>query len=146
GLRVEISVDLVGRDVVEAACTAGPILIPRRTRRLQQLVSAPHVGIDERIRTVDRAIDVRFRGKVHDGVDSFALDNLVHRIAVSNVSLHKREMSILCEWLEARKVTGIRQSVQSDDLVIWMVLRPELDEVAADKTGRSRYKYPTHRG
>ena len=108
-------------------------------------MGASDVCLDERIRSVNRSIHVRLGSEVNDGVDSLALDDVAHGVAIANITLQECEPLVLCQRLEARQVTGVRERIQADHLVIGMMLRPELDEVAADETGGSRYKHPTHR-
>jgi hypothetical protein len=52
---------------------------------------------------------------------------------------------VLRDRLEARHISGVGKRIQADDLIGLVMLHPELDEVAADESGRSRYKHPTHR-
>src|SRR6266480_3568412 len=124
--------------------SARPVFGPNRARCLQQLVGSPDVRINERIGTVNRAVHVRLGGEMHDRVDAFPLDDVAHRVTVANVALHERELLVVCHGLETRQIAGIGQSVQPDDLVAWMMLRPELDKVAANESRRARNEHSTH--
>ena len=130
---------------MEAPGAAGPILRPHCPRCLQQLVRAPNVRVDERIRTMNRSIDVGLGGEMHDGVDAFSLEDVPHRIAVPDVTLHKCESLVLGDRLQTRHVSGVGKRVQADDFIGRVLLHPELDEVAADEAGRACYKHSTHR-
>ena len=59
-VELEVAVDLVGRDVVEAL-----VVLPHR---LEDRVGAQDVGPDERARVVERVVVVRLRGVVDDRV------------------------------------------------------------------------------
>src|SRR5205814_8034920 len=142
----ECSVNLVSRDVMESPRSSRPILRPHRARRFEQFVSSPDIRVDEWIRTVDRSVDVRFRGEVHDRIDTLALENVAHQVAIANVALHEAESLVLRHRFEARQVAGVGEGIEADDLVGRMMLRPELDEIAADESGGSCYKDLTHRG
>src|SRR5687768_10630281 len=94
---------------------------------------------------MDRAVNVGFRGEMDDGIDSFAPDDLLQRLAITDVPLDEREALVICERLQVGEVRRVRKRVQTDDDVGWMVLRPVLDEVGADESGCSRDQHSTHR-
>ena len=62
---------------------------------LQQGEGADDIGLDESRWPVDRAIDMAFRGEVHDRVRRKTLDYGVHLCGVDNVSTHKRVAGVL---------------------------------------------------
>src|SRR3984893_1211710 len=94
---------------------------------------------------MDGSIDVRFRGEMDNRIDSLALDDVVHRRAVADIALYEREALVVRERLEVRQIAGVRQRVESHDRIAPMMLGPEMDEVGADESGRTRYQHPTHR-
>jgi hypothetical protein len=79
-----------------------------------------------------------------DGIDSLALDDLVDRVAVANITLDEGESLVLRDRLEAREISRVGQRIESDNRVSRMLLGPELNEVAADESSGSRDEYPTH--
>src|SRR3954466_6104721 len=89
---------------------------------------------------------MRLRGEVHDGVDALALDDVPHGVAITNVNFHESESLVCGDRLETGHVTGVRKRIQPHDLVGRMMLDPELDEIAADESGRACYEHPTHGG
>src|ERR1700682_5344036 len=82
---------------------------------------------------------------MNDRVDSLALDDVVHGRAIADIALYEREALVVREGLEIRQIAGVRQRVESHDRVASMMLGPEMDEVGADESGRTRYQHPTHR-
>jgi hypothetical protein len=80
-----------------------------------------------------------------DRIDPLSLDDVVHGRAVADIAFYEREALIVREGLEIRQIAGIRQRVESHDRVASMMLGPEMDEVGADESGRTRYQHPTHR-
>ena len=46
---------------------------------------AHHVRLDERGRTVDRAVDMALGGEMHHGIDSVRSHSLAHRPFIANI-------------------------------------------------------------
>src|SRR6476646_3222227 len=129
---------------MEPAGTAGPIFRPRCTRRLEELVRTPDVGIDERVGATDRAVNVRLGSEMDDGIDSFALYDVAHGVPVPDVPLHESEPLVVRQRLEIREISRVGERVQTDDGIGRMIFGPEVDEVGADESRGTRYEYPTH--
>ena len=99
----DVAVDLVGRDLDEP----GAVL----ARPLEQHVRPEDVGLDELGRAEDRAVDVRLGGEVDDGVAARAGPR--DRLGVADVALDEPQS----QPVEVRRVAGVRQLVEHDDLV-----------------------------
>ena len=119
----------------------GPALVIQRPpvseRRLKQREGADEVGLDERIRAVDRAIDMAFGGKVHDHVGLRIGEEPAHRRRIDDVGFDKAIAGIPGDRGERGKIAGIGQLVDDDDAV-----RRLGDQVSnhrrADEAGSSR--------
>src|SRR5687768_4719732 len=107
-------------------------------------MGAANVRIDERVGPVDGAVDVGFRRKMHDGVDTLALHDLSHRVSIADVRLDEREAGVVGDGLEARKIPRVRKRIQAYDRIAGMMLDPVMNEVRADEAGRSRDEQSTH--
>ena len=84
----EGAVHLVGGDVVEAERPRRPRPAQTSARAaFEQLVRADHVGVDERVGTVDGAVDVRLGGEVDDRVELCSASSRSTRSAVADVAL-----------------------------------------------------------
>src|SRR5882762_110611 len=81
GKRAE---DLIGRDVVEAKLALSA-LAPMRQRSFEQNVGADHIGVDELGRSIDRAVDMAFRGQMHDGISIEACESIGNSGPVADV-------------------------------------------------------------
>src|SRR3954447_5986161 len=68
-VRTERTVYLVGRHVMEAVFVSAALFQPHLARGLEQRVGAHYVGFDEGGWTGYRAVDVRFRGEMHQRVN-----------------------------------------------------------------------------
>src|SRR3954468_10879493 len=67
-VRGQRAVDFVGRNMMKAARASRPVLRPYFAGSFQELVGSAHVGVDEWIRTTNRAVDVRFSREVYDRI------------------------------------------------------------------------------
>ena len=94
---------------------------------------------------MDRSIDVRLGGKVHDRIDSLALHDFLHRFAIADVALDERKLLAVCDGLQTGNVAGVSKRIEADNDVGRVMLHPVLDEIAADKTCSSCNQHSTHR-
>ena len=108
------AVDLVGRHVQEAEsrfCVALETL-PGRARRFEQYERADDVGLDERRRPVDRAIDMAFGGEVHHRARAMLGEELLEQRGIADVAVDENVSRFPGHGLEARKVAGIGELVE----------------------------------
>ena len=117
--RLEVAVDLVGRDLDVAGVV--------RPRPLEQAHRSEHVRVDELLRAEDRAVDVGLGGEVDDRVaaGSGARD----RVRIGDVALDE----LVLDAFEVRRVAGVRELVEDDD--VGAALREPPHEVRADEPG-----------
>ena len=138
--RRHLAVDLVGGDVQHALDASAGFGDGR-----QQAVGAVDVGLDERRRLQQRAVDVALGGEVDDGVD--LVDQLPDELGVADVALHEAVALAQRPAFDVEQVVGVAgvgQLVEVDDLVV-VVLRQEVaDEVAADEARAARDEYLSH--
>ena len=119
--RLEVAVDLVGRDLhVTRVVGAGP---------LEQAHRAEHVRVDELLRPEDRPVDVGLGGEVDDCVASGrgARDGL----RIGDVSLEE----LVLDALEVRGIPGVGQLVENCHL--GALSGKPAHEVGADEPGPS---------
>ena len=125
-----LAVHLVRRDVQEA-------LQPRvLASRLQQRVGSEDVGLDERARLHQRAVDVRLRREVHDVVGLCQQRGDDGRVA--DVALHESVSWIVRHLAQVVRVAGVRQLVQVDDARVRPGAQQPQDEVRADEPAAAR--------
>src|SRR6185503_1319257 len=126
---LEIAVDLVRRHLD----------VPRvvRASPLEQRHRAEHVRVDELLRPEDRAVDVRLRGEIDDGLAGLpgALDGL----RVGDVA----DDEIDPGPLQIGGIAGVRELVEDDDVVA--ARDQPSDEVRADEAGAAGDEH-AHRG
>ena len=112
-------------------------------RRLEQLEGAEDVGANEALGIVDRTVDVRFGGEVHDAARPLGAEDLAHRRAVRDVGLHERETRVLLDVLQALAVARVGESVEDHDPVLGVDERVT-NEVASDEAGAARHDQRSH--
>ena len=106
---------------------------PVRPRNLQQAKCSVHIGANEIVRPENRAIHVALRRKVNHRPRTVALEQIVHQIAVANISLHKLMPRVFRQAGQVPQIPRISELVEVDD---WSAfLRPPLqDEVGANES------------
>src|SRR6185369_1105915 len=136
------AVDLVGRDL-EVANGLGPSGA-RLADRLEQDVDAHDARPDERLRVEDRAVDVRLRGEVHDGVR--VGDEWPDGVRVRDVALDEAEASgtrpVAVDLGEVRAVARVRQLVENRDPRPVVTGQDVADVARADEAGPARDEEP----
>ena len=132
----ERAVDLVGRDMEEAKRVFGGRLerAPVAARGLEQSEGAHHIGLDEGIGPVDRAVDMALGGKVHDGPHAMLGEEAFDQGLVGNVAVHEVVARIAFERAQILQVARVGEAVQVDDGLV-VIAQPVQNEVAADEAG-----------
>src|SRR5205823_10246877 len=114
---------LAGRDVVEALDFAA-------ARCLEQRLRSEHVRPEEPSRVDDRERVVRLGGEVDDDVDLLVAQRLLDELEVADVAVNERNLI-----REAVAISGVREEVERDDVIVRPALEPVADEVRADEPG-----------
>ena len=131
----QVAVDLVRRDLmvaVNAVLAAG----------VEQHARADDVRLQEDLRILDGAVDMRLRRKVDDDVRLLLLEDAVDRTAVCDVRTDELEVLLLHRRLERLEVARIRQLVDADDAVTRMLLEHVVDEIRTNEAGTAgHYNY-----
>jgi hypothetical protein len=98
----------------------------------EQAEGAQHVGLHEVFGTVDRTIDMRFRGKVHNCTRFVLGQQAVDEGAVADVALHEDVFRIALERREGLEVACVGQLVEVHDR-LFAVGDPVEYEIGADE-------------
>jgi hypothetical protein len=107
---LDLSIDLVGRDVNEA-------LDANLLGTLEQHVGAVDVGVSKAVRVAKAQVDVRLGGKVEDGVDVVALEAVDHLDGVGDVALVEAKVALLVEGACVVERGAVVELVERDDIV-----------------------------
>ena len=124
----QVAVDLVRRDLmiaVDAVLAAG----------VEQHARADDVRLQEDLRILDGAIDMRLRREVDDDVRLLLLEDAVDRPTVCDVHADELEVLLLHRPFKRLEIARIRQLVDADDAVTRMLLEHVVDEVRANEAG-----------
>ena len=131
-VELEVAVDLVGRDVVEAL-----VVLPHG---LEDRVGAEDVGPDERARVVERVVVVRLRGVVHDRV--VLGHQRVDHVVVGDVADHQLH-AVLGQRRERLLAGGVGQLVEHRDAQVGVV-DEVVHEVRPDEPRASGHEKAIH--
>ena len=118
----QIAVDFIRRDLmvaVDAVLAAG----------VEQHARADDIRLQEDLRILDGAVDMRLCREVDDDVRLPLLEYAVDGLAVRDVRADELEVLLPHRRLERLEVARIRQFVDADDAVARMLLEHVVDEV-----------------
>ena len=113
-------------------------------RRGEHVMRAAHIRLDEVRCIVDRAVDVRFGGEVHDRIAA------VHRcgdfIAIDDAAADEGVARVVGDVANVVEISGVRQRVEVDDGNVGVLGEDVADEVAADESRAAGDQELSHQG
>jgi len=127
-VKRQVAVDLIRRDLmvaVNAVLAAG----------VEQHARADDIRLQEDLRILDGAVDMRLRREVDDDIRLLLLEDAVDRLTVCDVRANELEVLLLHRPFKRLEVARVRQLVDADDAVIRMLLEHVVDEVRANEAG-----------
>ena len=135
-LRAQGAIDFIGRDVQETetilglARQAGPI----GTRGFEQAESAIDVGRNEFTWAMDRAIDVAFCGKVHDGARLVFCQQARDVGGVANIAAYEDMPWVVFQAGQITEIACVGQFIEVDDGLI-VECQPVAYKIGTDEAG-----------
>ena len=132
---------LVGRDVQKSKSgfVRRTEVFVKRAGRFQQPECPHDIGRDEIGGAVDRAIDVRLRGKVDDRPRPVSIQQARDKLGIADVAAHENVAGVIGDACEIVEIAGVREFVETDDRAASKA-EPVENEIRADKTGRARHQ------
>ena len=124
----QVAVDLIRRDLmvaVDAIPAAG----------VEQHARADDIRLQEDLRILDGAVNMRLRREVDDDVRLLLLEDAVDSLTVRDIRADELEVLLLHRRLKRLKIARIRQLVDADDAVARMLLEHVVDEVRTNEAG-----------
>ena len=106
---------------------------------VKQHARADDIRLQEDLRILDGAVDMRLRREVDDDIRLLLLEDAVDRTAVCDVRADKFEVLLLHRRLERLEVARIRQLVDADDAITRMLLEHVVDEVRTNEAGTASH-------
>ena len=132
----ECAIDFVGRDMVETlALVSLGKAFPIEFGGLEEGERAHHVGAGKSKGIFDRTVDVALGGKVDNALYLVLLHEGVEGVEVADVHLDKRIVGLVLDVLEVGEVARVGEFVETDDMVVGILVDEKSNDVAADKTG-----------
>lgn len=128
------AIHLIRRDMIETlALISLRQTLPIQLGSLQQRERAHHIRLGKRERILDTPIHMTFSRQVDDAVNLLILHQLVERIEVADVHLHKLIVRFVLHILQVGEVARISQLVQIDDFVLGILVHEKANHVAANE-------------
>jgi hypothetical protein len=134
-VRAEAAEDLVGRDVDEAKArrALGRQARPIAADRFEQAIAADDIGVDERGRVEDRAVDVRLGREMDDRLGLVEVEQARDQLMVTDVAVDEGVRGVVGDGGEIAEIAGVGQRVEIDDARAARDLGEH--EVRADEAG-----------
>ena len=109
---------------------------------IEQHTGANHIGVNEILRRINAAIDVRFGGEINDGVKLVLRHELIHLVGVGNISLKEfiAVAVLLRHALEIGKVARVSQRIDIRDVGRLVMSQNVANKVAAYETTAARHQ------
>ena len=101
----------------------------------QHAVRAVDVRVDEGVRTVYRAVDMRFGRKVRDPVELLVDQDSCHECLVFNVAVDEVKAGMFGKLYQVGLIAGISQGVQNNDSLFRVLVHPVVSKICADEAG-----------
>src|SRR5690606_17575914 len=138
---MQVAVYLVGGNMMEAeGCLAlGAQAEPVGACIFQQAVGADDIGLDECCRAIDRAVDMRLGGQVHDGVWLELAQRRDDALGIGNIGLNEAIPWACIDLGQRFQIAGIGQLVEVEHLVLG-VLNQMADQRRSDEAGSAGNK------
>ena len=99
------------------------------TAGIKKNLRPENIGLEENLRCFNRAVNVRFRSKIHNCIKAFLLKKGVNRLSVCDISFEKAKVRPFKSGFKRFKVAGIRQSVKADYPPVVMLFKLIIDKV-----------------
>lgn len=124
----QIAINLIGRNLmiaVDAVLAAG----------IEQHARADDIRLQENLRILNRAVDMRLRREIDDDIRLLLLKNAVNRLAVRDIRTDELEVLLLHRALKRLEIARIRQLVDADNAVRRMLLEHIVNKIRTNKPG-----------
>lgn len=106
---------------------------PIQAGRVEQFERSYQIGVNERTRAVDGAIDVRFRRQIENHVGSVLSQQLVEQDAIRQISMHEVEVGLMAQGGKVIEIAGVGEQVEHDQIDI-RASQQTIDEIGSDKS------------
>ena len=111
-------------------------------RAIEQHTGADHVRVNEILRRINAAIDMRFGREIDHGVKLMLGHELVHLIGIGNVGLEEfvTIAVFLRHTVEIGEIAGVSQDIDIGDRGRLVMFQNVANKVAANETAAARYQ------
>ena len=108
---------------------------------IKQHTGADHVGVDEVLRRIDAAIDVRFGREINDGIELMLGHELIHLVGIGDIGLEEfvAITILLGHAFEVGQIAGVGKDVDIRYVSRLVMFQNVANKVAANETAAARY-------
>ncbi len=85
-----------------------------------------------------------FSCEVDDSINFFILHEFENALEITDIHLHKLVVGLVLNILEVRQVARIGELIQIDNLVLWILVHKQANNVRSYETGSSGDDYGFH--
>ena len=109
---------------------------------IEQHARANDIGVDEILRRINAAIDVRLGGEVHNRIKGVLAHERIHLVGIGNIGLEKLVTFavLLRHSVEVGEVAGVSQDIHVADQCRIVMLQNVANKVAPDESTATGYK------
>ena len=124
----QIAVHFIGRYLMIA-------LNPVFAASVHQHAGSQNIGLQKDPRIHHRAVHMAFRRKVDHHIRVFFLKQRVNRATIGDIPFYKGETGIFHHRFQGFQIARIGQLVQTDDLILRVLIQHIKNKVTANKAG-----------
>ena len=127
-VKRQVAVDFIRRNLmiaVDAVLAAG----------IKQHARTDDIRLQENLRILNGAVDMRLRCEIHDDIRLLLLKNAVNRLAVRDIRTDELEVLLLHRALKRLEIARIRQLIHADNAVRRMLLEHIVNKIRTNKSG-----------
>ncbi len=110
---------------------------PGAACRVQKVLCAQNVCLEEQLGIFDAAVNMAFCGKVDNVIKFVVGKQLVGQVAVADVSFYKETTFVINIFGDSAQIAGIGQGIQNHYLNVFVFGQNILYIISADKAGSS---------
>src|SRR5207248_10507403 len=106
------------------------------SRCIEQHARADDIGVDEILRGIDAAIDVRFGGEINDGVELMFGHQGIHLIGIGDIRFEEivTIAMLLSYTCKIREIAGIGEHIDVSDVSRLVMFQNVANKVAPNET------------
>ena len=134
--RAERAINFIGRDLNETLDAMPP-------RAIEQHARPDHIGMNEILRRINAAIDMRFGGEIDDRVKRMLRHERIHLVGICNIGFEKfvTLAMFLRDAVQIGEIPGVGEDIDVADRGRLVMLQNISNKVAPDESTATGNQY-----